>query len=190
VASVFHIMFLPALIFVSAMLQVRWTTPLQTSLTIEAFDREDQVVECLESTLQARIRFEVRVCRRRSGWLDHCEDARTELHTAEFDEVTESYRVVSDRLGDEAEAIAVGLPTRTEAVKAIRTLDNFPLAFLIRDEREILSNSKAYLQIRTIFTCRGGNNRTLAHLSRILTLGLLNTVEDRSDWSDFSLSQP
>ncbi len=176
-------------ILASAVLQVRWTTPAQTGLAIEAPDREEQVIECLESSMQARIRFEIRVCRKRSGWLDHCEEARSELHTAQFDEVTESYRVVSDRLGDEAEAVAVGLPTRTEAVQAVRTLREMPLEFLIREEKDILTNPTSYLQVRSIFICRGTGSRTFAHLSRILTLGLVNNVEDRSEWFDFILHQ-
>ncbi len=178
------------LILVNAMLQVRWTSPAQKGLTIEAPDREKQVIECLAASMQARIRFEVRVCRRRSGWLDHCEEARSELHTAQFDEVTESYRVVADRFGDEAEAVAVGVPTRSEAVEAVRTLNELPVEFLIREEQDILTNPKSYLQVRTIFVCRGAGSRTFAHLSRILTLGLVNNVEDRSEWFDFTLNKP
>jgi hypothetical protein len=188
--SIFTSLPVSFLIVVSAALQLRWTSPAQKGLTIEAPDREEQVIECLESSMQARIRFEVRLCRRRSGWLDHCEEARSELHTAQFDEVTESYRVVSDRFGDQAEAVAVGVPTRSEAVQAVRTLNEMPLDFLVREEHDILSHTKSYLQVRTIFVCRGTSSRTFAHLSRILTLGLVNNLEDRSDWFDFTLNKP
>jgi hypothetical protein len=183
-----------ALIFVTpllpllALLQVRWSTHDQQGITIEAPDREAQIIECLESSQQARLRFEVRLCRKRSGWLDHCEDPRGELHTARYDDVNESYRVVSDRFGDELEPTAVNVPSRTEAVRLTRTLQNLPLNFLLREEPELLGHSNAYLQIRTIFICRGGSSRPLAHLSRILTLGLVDTVEDRTDWEDFTLT--
>jgi hypothetical protein len=173
--------------FILALLQVRWSTPSEQGLRIEALDREQDIIECLESSHQARLRFEMRLCRRRSGWLDYCEEARSELHTAQFDEVTESYRVVSDRFGDESESTAVEVPARQEAVKVTRTLPNMPLSFMLRDEPSILDNPNAYLQIRTIFICRGGISRTIAHLSRVLTLGLVNNVEDRSDWEDFPL---
>ncbi len=175
------------LIFVVGAIDVRWTTPQQTTLRIEAPDRDQQIIECLESSMQARIRFQVRLCRKRSGWLDHCEEERSEFRSAQFDEVTESYRVVSDRLGDDAEAVAVGVPTRTEAVTLVRTLNDLPLAFLLREEPEIVAHPGSYLQVRTIFVCRGGGSRPFAHLSRILTLGLVNAVEDRSEWRDFPL---
>lgn len=171
-----------------ALLQVRWATHDRQGITIESPDREPEIIICLESSQQARLRFEIRLCRRRSGWVDHCEDSRGELHTARYDDVNESYRVVSDRFGDELEPTAVNVPSRTEAVRLTRTLQNLPLNFLLREEPELLSNSNAYLQIRTIFICRGGSSRPLAHLSRILTLGLVDTVEDRSDWEDFTLT--
>lgn len=173
---------------IAALVDVRWSTPSQHGITIEAPSREAEVIACLESSQQARLRFEVRVCRRRSGWLDYCEESRGALHTAQYDEVLESYRVVSDRFGDDLEPTAVGIPSRTEAVRTTRTLVNLPLSFLVRDEPEILNNPNAYLQIRTVFICRGGSSRTLAHLSRVLTLGIINNVEDRSDWQDFTLT--
>lgn len=185
---VFSLNIAPLITLALALINVRWSTPLQHGITIEAPERQQQINECLESSLQARVRFEIRLCRRRSGWLDYCEDARSELHTAQFDEVTESYRVVSDRLDDELDSTAVGVPTRSEAVALTQTLHDMPLRFLLREEPEILSHPNVYLQIRTIFACRGGTSRTFAHLSRVLTLGLVNNVEDRSDWEDFTLT--
>lgn len=185
----FYSIVVPLFVLLFGMVEVRWTTPENRSITIEAPERAEQVVDCLESSLQARIRFEVRVCRKRSGWTDHCEDARTELHTAQFDEVTESFRVTTDRWGDELEPTAVGIPSRTDAVKMLHTVKNLPLSFLIESEPEILSSPKAYLQVRTVFVCRGASSRTLAHLSRILTLGIVNNLEERSEWRDFALTR-
>jgi hypothetical protein len=186
---VHQILIAPILALVFGLIEVRWTTPENRSITIEAPERAEEVVDCLESSLQARIRFEIRVCRKRSGWLDYCEDARSELHTAQFDEVTESYRVTTDRWGDDLEPTAEGIPARTDAVRMLHTLQDLPLSFLIESEPEILSNPKAYLQVRTVFVCRGGSSRTLAHLSRIVTLGIVNNLEERSDWRDFALGR-
>ncbi len=186
--NVVSLILAPFFSLIFALLQVRWSSHAQHGITIEAADREAQIIECLSASQQARLRFEIRLCRRRSGWTDHCEDARGELHTTRYDDVNESYRVVSDRFGDELEPIAVNVASRTEAVRLSRTLQDLPLSFLLRDEPELLSNPSTYLQIRTIFVCRGGTSRPLAHLSRILTLGLVDTVEDRSDWEDFTLT--
>jgi hypothetical protein len=170
-----------------ALVDVQWSTGRQESINIAAPTRASDVQECLESSLKARLRFEVRLCRKRSGWFDHCEASRSELHTVTYDEVTESYRVVADRLNDNGEPIAVEVPTRNEAIRLVTAIENFPMSFLTRDEPEILTHSGAYLQVRTVFTCRGNSSRPFAHISRILTLGLLNNVEDLSDWSDFGL---
>ena len=170
-----------------ASVDLRWTDSHRKTIAIIARDREAEILNCLESSLKARLRFEVRICRKRIGWTDHCEEARSELHTATFDEVTESYRVVSDRFDDTQEPVAVGVPTRSDAIRLVTTLDSLPLSFLIRDEPEILAHANPYLQVRTIFMCRGNASRPFTHLSRILTLGLLNNVENRSDWSDFNL---
>ncbi len=168
-------------------LQVAWSTKEQQGVAISAFDRQEEVRECLESGRLARLRFEVRLCHRRDNWFDGCEDSRVEVHTIQFDEVTESYRVVSDRIGDKLEATAVGIPSRSEAVRAAATIPHLPLEFLARDNPERLGDQSAYIQVRTGVSCRGSGARMFAHLSRILTLGLVNTVEDRSSWADFAL---
>ena len=94
---------------------------------------------------------------------------------------------MSDRLGDEVDPVAVEIPTRTDAIIATVTADNLPLSFLARDEENFLSHDKAYLQARTVFACKGSVNRTVAHLSQILTLGIINVVESDSGWMDFSV---
>lgn len=180
---------LPLVWLALALVDMRWSTPAKESLNITSPDRAGVVLECLEEGRKAKLRFEVRLCRRRSGWVDFCEEPRSELHTVTYDEVTESYRVVSDRLNDEQEPIALEITSRPEAIRMVTSLTNLPLGFLIRDEPDLVNHPGAYLQVRTAFTCRGNSSRPFAHISRILTFGLLNTIEDRSPWEDFSLSQ-
>jgi hypothetical protein len=169
-------------------LRVSWTSHDMDALTVQADGLKESIVECLTEGRQALVRFEVRLCRRRSGWLDRCETPRTELRTVEYDGITESYRVVSDRFGDLPEATAVGVPSRDEATRMVVTSDSFPLSFLERDEPGLVKNPKAYAAVRTIYRCKGSSTRTFAHLSRLLTFGLLNVVESVSDWHDFSLA--
>jgi hypothetical protein len=108
-------------------------------------------------------------------------------HSVFFDSITESYKVVTDRLGDDVDPVAVEFPTRSDAIVAAITAENLPLSFLARDERELLRHDRAYLQARTVFACKGGVNRTVAHLSQILTFGIVNVVESDSGWMDFSV---
>jgi hypothetical protein len=177
----------PIILVALSLVDVKWYTQSQRAINISATHRGPEVLECLTEELKAKLRFEVRLCRRRSGWVDFCEDSRSELHTVTYDEVTESYRVVSDRLDDDQEPISIEVPSRPEAVTLVTTVENLPLSFLTREEPEILQHANCYLQIRTIFTCRGNSSRPFAHISRVLTFGLLNTVEERSQWDDFAL---
>ena len=171
----------------STFFQVHWVDTSLTSVTMRAVGVEGEMVECLEAGREAKLRFEMRLCRKRSNWLDACAEERTQHHAVSFDSITESYKVVSDRLGDEVDPVAVEIPSRTDAIIATSTAENIPLSFLARDEENLLSNDKAYLQARTVFACNGSVNRTVAHLSQILTLGIVNVVESDSGWVDFAV---
>lgn len=171
----------------STFFQVHWVDSSRTSVSIRAVGVEEEMAECLEAGREAKLRFEMRLCRKRSSWLDACAEQRTQHHAVSFDSITESYKVVSDRLGDEVDPVAVEIPTRADAIIATVTADNLPLSFLARDEGDLLSHDKAYLQARTVFACKGSVNRTVAHLSQILTLGIINVVESDSGWMDFSV---
>lgn len=171
----------------TSFLSVSWSSWEKESVTIRAPGLEGAVVECLNSAMQAHVRFEAQLCRRRVGWIDRCEAARSELHTIKYDGITESYRVVSDRFGDSLDAMAVGIPARAEAIRAELSFENLSLRFLGREQEELIKHPAAYISARTIFRCKGGSNRTLAHLSQFLTLGLVNVVESTSEWFEFSL---
>jgi hypothetical protein len=129
------------------------------------------------------------MCRRRAGWFDYCRDPRFEAHTVTYDEVTESYRVVIDRLDDVQEPIALEIASRDEAVGLVTTVEDLKLSFLAGSEVSLLADRDAYMQVRTIFSCRGNSSRPFAHISKFLTLGLLNNVEDRSEWQDVNLGE-
>jgi hypothetical protein len=169
---------------------VNWSRSGQGAITIRATGLEESVDECLESARQAKIRFEMRMCRRNRAWFDSCAEARSELHTIEFDSISESYRVVSDRYRDDTEPVAVGIPSRNEAVRTVTTVESLSLDFLARGDTRLAEDPDTYIQVRTTFSCKGAVNRTFARLSQILTLGLVNVVESESPWTDFDSSQP
>lgn len=191
-SRVFGLTAVPLLSLALALVDVRWhhgdrEAGERQGIDITAPDRRGEVVRCLDESLKARLRFEARICKRRSGWFDYCRDARFEAHTVTYDELTESYRVVLDRFDDKQEPIALEIANKDEAVVLVTTVEDLRLTFLAGSEGELLENRDSYLQVRTVFTCRGNSSRPFAHISRFLTLGLLNTVEDRSDWADLNL---
>jgi hypothetical protein len=171
----------------STFFRVNWVDSSKTSVTIRATGVEQEMRECLDAGREAKLRFEVRLCRKRSSWLDACAEERTQHHSVSFDSITESYKVVTDRLGDDLDPVSVEIPSQKDAVEATVTAEKLPLSFLARDESELLGHDRAYLQARTVFVCKGSVNRTVAHLSQILTLGIVNVVESDSGWVDFSV---
>jgi hypothetical protein len=112
---------------------------------------------------------------------------RSEVHSVEYEPISEAYRVVTDRFNDEDDRLAVGVPTIRDALRAMTTMENLPLGFLARGDDTLIKERGAYVQVRTVFSCRGGVNRTVARLSQVLTLGIVNVVEETSDWYDFEL---
>ena len=171
----------------SSFFHVHWVDPSMTAVTIRATGVEQEMDNCLEAGREVKLRFETRLCRKRSSWLDACAEARTVHHSVIFDSITESYKVLTDRLGDDVDPVAVEIPSRRDAIVATVTAENLPLSFLARDERELLSHERAYLQARAVFVCKGSVNRTVAHLSRILSFGIVNVVESDSGWMDFAV---
>ena len=169
--------------------QVHWVDSSMHAVTIRATGVEGEIRDCLEGGREAKLRFEMRLCRKRSNWLDACADERTLHHSVSFDSITESYKVLTDRLGDDVDPVAVEIPARKDAILSVVTAENLPLSFLARDELELLSHDRAYLQARTVLACKGSVNRTVAHLSQILTFGIVNVVESDSGWMDFSVHQ-
>jgi hypothetical protein len=182
----------PILVLLNALvappIEVRWSDVSKRDVvTIRSNEVGEEILECLDRSKQARVRFEARLCSRQSVWFDSCELLRSELHTVEFDSITESYRVVTERYGDGQDRVAVGIPSLREAVRAATTVEALSLLFLARERRELLHEPDTYLQVRTVFSCKGAVNRTIARLSQVVTLGIVNVIESTSDWSDFDL---
>ncbi len=172
-----------------AFFRVNWTDGSRTAVSIKADGVRPVIAECLDTGRLTKVRIEMRLCRKRSSWLDACTTERSELHAIDYDIITESYRVVSDLHGDGSEPVAVGVPTRAKAIDATVSIDKVDLAFLARGDEELLRHENNYLQTRAIVVCKGSVNRLFAHLSQIVTLGIVNVKEEDSGWIDFPINQ-
>lgn len=167
---------------------VHWNEMGRHTVTIRAEELEQDVKTCLDSARQAKVRFDMRLCHRNPAWFDSCTMTRSEIHAIEFDPISESFRVISDRYGDDNEPTAVGIPAVAEAIRSATALEEVPLEYLAGEEKRLVNDSAAYLQVRTSFSCRGAVNRTVARLSQVLTLGLVNVVESTTPWGDFDIN--
>jgi hypothetical protein len=168
-------------------LSVRWVSPSRQAVRIEAPHVKGQMIECVDSTRTGRVRFEYRVCQRRSAWFDHCGKVKEELHTIDFENVTESYRVSRDRVGDRQPARVDDIPLRSEALRTVSVVDSLPLSAVVEEASELRTLTSGYLQVRVVSSCKGGITKTFAHISRIITLGLVDMVEEHTSWRDFDL---
>ncbi len=167
---------------------VFWTSNEKQAVTVYGAGLAQSVLECLDSSRQSRVRIDFRVCRRSPAWFDSCRPSRSGLNTIEFDPITESYRVVSDLLGDDSEPASIGIPSRAEAVEVVLQTKTIPLGYLAQEDTTVLQERGTYIQVRATTSCRGSVNRFFANVSQILTLGMINVVESTTDWNDFSLT--
>jgi len=168
-------------------LLVHWSSREHVAVSVRGQDLEQDVLECLESGRQARVRIEMQLCRRRTGWFDSCSEPRPWSQSVEFDPITESYRLLSDKWRDEEESVVVGIPARAEAIRTVTAVEEVPLTVLANSDQRLLSSPTRYLNVRTLFSCRGDVNRTLGRISPVLTFGLLNVVESDSGWKQFDM---
>jgi hypothetical protein len=183
----FSFLTLGALVLADTFFRVSWTDGSQAAVSIKAEGLRPAIEECLDSGREAKVRMQMRLCRKRTSWFDSCATERSEHHSINYDIITESYRVISDRHGDESNPVVVGVPDRRQAVDATIAADKVDLEFLARGDAELASQEQSYLQARTVLLCKGSVNRTFAQLSQIVTLGLVNVKEEDSGWLDFPI---
>jgi len=172
-----------------SLISVHWASWQKGAVVIYAGEFESAVDECLASSREARIRFEAKLCRRRTGWFNACAEMRTEVHSIAFDPVTESFKVVSDRHSDESDPVSIAIPSKQEAMRAMLQVDNLDLDFLARHDVKLLNSPRRYLEVRSVFTCKGSMSKTIGRLAQILTLGLVNVIETDSGWLEFDIDE-
>jgi hypothetical protein len=68
------------------------------------------------------------------------------------------------------------------------TVEGVPVIFLASGDEKLANDPAAYIQVRGTFSCKGSVNRTLARLSQLFTLGIVNAVETTTDWYDFEIA--
>jgi hypothetical protein len=164
-------------------LSVHWTGLTRDVVTVSAQVLREDAEKCLQSGLEARVRFVVRGCRRRTAWFDGCEERVTHVQWIVYDPITESFKVTADTLGDETEPSAVEVPNRTQAVQEFLSFKGLSLNQVMLGSEEQLS--RWYFGARAVFVCKGRVSETVAALSTALTLGLIEIGHTDTGWVDF-----
>jgi hypothetical protein len=168
-------------------LSVHWTGLTRDVVTVSAQVLRDDADKCLKSGLEARVRFVVRGCRKRSVWFDKCEERVTHVQWIVYDPITESFKVTSDTLGDEADPSAVEVPNRTQAVQEFLSFKGLPLDQVTSGSSQ---HERWYFGARAVFVCKGRVSETVAALSTALTMGLFEVGHTDTGWIDFAPEGP
>ncbi|RIL03893.1 MAG: hypothetical protein DCC75_12810 [Proteobacteria bacterium] len=176
------------IILLPPQVQLDWADAKFDQLKVSVSNYDQAMQQCIKSGMELRNRFEMRWCKRRRFWLDNCADLRVEVRSLKFDPISESYRVITDRIGDELEPSSVSLDTPEEALKRISIIEDLTLDFLSAGAQG-RQQGRSYVGMRLLTDCRGEYNETLARISYFLSLGAIKSAGYDSGWIDFELGQ-
>jgi len=65
-----------------------------------------------------------------------------------------------------------------------------PLAFLARDDQEMLNSEGAYVSAKATHECVSIDNKTMRRLGTLFTFGLSDIGDSDTGWNDFDLHPP
>lgn len=164
--------------------KVNWATPAHDQINISVDGYDELRKECVKSGFQVRYRFELQLCRPRTLWLDSCHNRRLVTHAIEYDPVGDSYKVVSDLFGDQAEPTAWEGSSEAEALAQLTRVKAFPLAFLGGASDQA---AQSYVTVRVLSECKGEYDPIMSKLSYFLSLGLIRISGFDSGWIHFDL---
>ncbi len=143
----------------------------------------------IDDGFKVKYRFRVEGCRRSFGWSSRCGDTILEIHDIRFDPVTASFKVTSDRLGDEFEPRSVTFKTADEAFAFAGRVESITTeALRARSSGINLSTgSGSFVRARVITECRDGFEEAVSWLSYVLSFGIVGRVDYDSGWYNFYL---
>ena len=169
-------------------IRVNWEgTGDQDALRVSVSGDNAILKECVQSGLEARFRYEMRLCRKRSYWVDSCGDVRSEIHSVQLDPINESFKVKTDRLGDKEGPGVHNIGSLDDALAEAASVRRMPLSFLSNEGQLLTDRSRHYVALRVLSECRGEYSQTMERISYIVSLGLLRASGYDSGWIAFSL---
>ena len=169
-------------------MNVRWIDNLHESVAVSVEGVDPRWERCVESGLQARYRIEVKLCRKRGGWMDSCLDSVLATRSVEKDPVSRMFKVSADFLNDAAEPEGQGYETYQEALAAMVSPVNVSLKQMFRENPAFAEEKKKYIRTRVSSACRGEVSPILRRLSQFLSFGLVDLQDRGSNWIDFDIS--
>lgn len=165
--------------------RMNWSNREAGELRITLPGEQELLNRCIESGLQVSYRFKLRLCRRRAAWFDRCGDTITEIHSMQFDPISESYKVEVDRHGDASDPLSTTVATPAQARELAGRIPNLRISDLGGSTAKL--SPKSYIDVRVITDCKGGLDAAMLELSHMLTFGLVKIDRFDSGWVAFKL---
>src|SRR4029079_7136317 len=106
--------------------KVNWATPAHDQVNIAVEGDDDLRKECVNSGFEVQYRFKIQLCLGRSWWFDSCGRRRTITHAISYDPIGDTFKIVSDLFGDEAQPDVWQGTEEREAVALFSKVKAFP----------------------------------------------------------------
>ncbi len=175
--------------FLPPQLLVNWAGGKHDGVRILMSGSDEITDQCVRGGLEARFRFELRFCKKRSIWLDKCAEVRMAINSLQYDPISEIYSVTSDIIGDEDSPKVSRFNSVEEAIKQATVVEFISLDFLDPEGLRNSEDRRSYVKARILTECRGEYSETFLRLSYLLSLGLIRTSGFDSGWIGFGLDQ-
>lgn len=143
--------------------------------------------EQLGKGLELRFRYTFKLCQKYSIWFDSCADELVIIYRVRHDPVTESFRVTTDRLGDQDKPVTVSYSDIEQALAIVSRVEQISLELLPEWKKYSSRAKRAYLGSRLVISLRDTERSFLDWLPRIITLGLIDSSDFDSQWQDIEL---
>lgn len=160
----------------------------RTEVDITVLSRDQILDNCAQSGIEVHYRFQVKLCRRRSWWTDSCSDMQQFVRTMQFDPISENFRMLTDKMGDDLDPEVFYVDSLATAFETLSTLKRVSLPE-ITEQSSYKPGPRDYLSVKLLSECKGEYSRIATRISTVITLGLINVGRFDSGWIDFAMQE-
>ncbi|NDC37610.1 MAG: DUF4390 domain-containing protein [Proteobacteria bacterium] len=181
------VLLLAPLIFGAHEIVVKWAGQTREAVQVSVREPDQFISQCLDSGLELKYRFYVRLCRRRAGWFDACEREHMEDHHVRYDPISQNYTLVFDTHRDAEGPKSMIVTSAKAAFDAVSSLRSVTLLKLRQESKKALDPARAYIGVRVTAECKGEGNAILTEIPYILSFGAINPAISDSGWLAFAV---
>lgn len=183
---IFQYFLILPLMFANPDMLVDWVGSGNAAVHVSVRPNVEVLETCLQAGMEVRFRFEAQLCRRRSMWLPDCGERLQVIHGIQYDPISETYQLSSDRIGDRKPEETLTLESREESLAFASRLQNLSLKELGLGS-SFRDSERAFLSLKATSDCRGEYSEILSRIGYYLSLGLVKINAFDSGWVAYEL---